>query len=40
MLRGVALQVSPPFVIGEDELGQIGAVFGAALDEASAARSG
>ena len=40
LLRGVALQVSPPFVITEDELGQIGEVFGAALDEASAARNG
>lgn len=32
LLRGVALQVSPPFVITEAELGQIGAVFAAALD--------
>jgi putrescine aminotransferase len=32
LLRGVALQVSPPFIIPEDELGQIGEVFGAALD--------
>jgi putrescine---pyruvate transaminase len=39
LLRGAALQVSPPFVITEDELGQIGEVFRAALDEASAARN-
>ena len=32
LLRGVALQVSPPFVITEAELGQIAAVFTAALD--------
>ncbi len=32
LLRGVALQVSPPFVITEAELGQVGAVFEAALD--------
>jgi putrescine aminotransferase len=37
LLRGIALQVSPPFVITEDELGQIGDVFRAALDEAGAA---
>ena len=40
LLRGMALQVSPPFVITEDELGQISEVFRAALDEASAARRG
>jgi putrescine aminotransferase len=40
LLRGMALQVSPPFVITEDELGQISDVFRAALDEASAARRG
>ena len=34
LLRGVALQVSPPFVITEDELAQVGEVFGAALDAA------
>jgi putrescine---pyruvate transaminase len=32
LLRGIALQVSPPFVITEAELGQIGSVFAAALD--------
>jgi putrescine aminotransferase len=32
LLRGVALQISPPFVITEAELGQIGATFTAALD--------
>ena len=32
LLRGVALQVSPPFVITEDEIGQIAAVFADALD--------
>ncbi|HXW45369.1 MAG TPA: aspartate aminotransferase family protein [Streptosporangiaceae bacterium] len=32
LLRGAALQVSPPFVITADELGQIGEVFRAALD--------
>jgi putrescine---pyruvate transaminase len=35
LLRGVALQVSPPFVITEDELGRIGEVFGATLDAAT-----
>jgi putrescine---pyruvate transaminase len=34
LLRGVALQVSPPFVITEAEIGQIAAVFAAALDQA------
>jgi adenosylmethionine-8-amino-7-oxononanoate aminotransferase len=32
LLRGVALQVSPPFVITSDQIGQIAAVFTAALD--------
>jgi putrescine aminotransferase len=32
LLRGVALQVSPPFVITEDEIGQIAAAFAGALD--------
>ncbi len=32
LLRGVALQVSPPFVITEDEIGQIAASFAGALD--------
>jgi adenosylmethionine-8-amino-7-oxononanoate aminotransferase len=36
LLRGVALQVSPPFVITEAEIGQISEVFGAALDAARA----
>ena len=31
-LRGVALQVSPPFVITEDELEAVGAAFAGALD--------
>jgi putrescine---pyruvate transaminase len=34
LLRGIALQVSPPFVITEDELARIGEVFRAALDAA------
>jgi adenosylmethionine-8-amino-7-oxononanoate aminotransferase len=37
LLRGVALQVSPPFVITEAEIAQIAEVFAAALD-AEAAR--
>src|SRR6516164_7162613 len=32
LLRGVALQVSPPFVITADEIGQIAEVFTAAFD--------
>ncbi len=32
LLRGVALQVSPPFVISEPEIAQIGAVLTAVLD--------
>jgi putrescine aminotransferase len=36
LLRGIALQVSPPFVITEDELARIGEVFRAALDAAAA----
>ncbi len=32
LLRGVALQVSPPFVITEEELGRIGEVFATVLD--------
>jgi adenosylmethionine-8-amino-7-oxononanoate aminotransferase len=31
-LRGVALQVSPPFVISEDEIGTLASVFAEALD--------
>jgi putrescine---pyruvate transaminase len=34
-IRGVALQVSPPFVITEDELEQTARVFGEALDAAA-----
>jgi putrescine aminotransferase len=33
LLRGVALQVSPPFVITESEIGRIAEAFGGALDE-------
>jgi putrescine---pyruvate transaminase len=32
LLRGIALQVSPPFVITEQEIGQIAAAFADALD--------
>jgi putrescine aminotransferase len=32
LLRGAALQISPPFVITEGEIGRIAAVFGAAFD--------
>jgi len=32
LLRGVALQVSPPFVITEEELDQVAAVFAETLD--------
>jgi putrescine---pyruvate transaminase len=35
LLRGVALQVSPPFVITEAEIAQIAEVFAAALDAAA-----
>jgi adenosylmethionine-8-amino-7-oxononanoate aminotransferase len=34
-IRGVALQVSPPFVITEDELATTARVFGEALDAAA-----
>jgi putrescine---pyruvate transaminase len=34
LLRGVALQVSPPFVITEAEIGRIAETFAAALDAA------
>jgi putrescine aminotransferase len=34
LLRGIALQVSPPFVITEAEIGQIADTFAAALDAA------
>jgi putrescine---pyruvate transaminase len=34
-IRGVALQVSPPFVITEDEIATTARVFGEALDEAA-----
>jgi len=33
LLRGVALQVSPPFVITEAEIGRIAEAFAGALDE-------
>ncbi|SRR5579875_954169 len=33
LLRGVALQISPPFVITEDEIAAIAAAFAGALDE-------
>ena len=33
LLRGVALQISPPFVITETELGQIAEAFAGAFDE-------
>jgi putrescine---pyruvate transaminase len=32
LLRGAALQISPPFVITEGEIGRIAAVFGAGFD--------
>ena len=38
LLRGVALQVSPPFVITEAEIGRIAEVFASALDEVAAGR--
>jgi putrescine aminotransferase len=34
-IRGVALQVSPPFVITEDEIATVAGVFGEALDAAA-----
>jgi putrescine---pyruvate transaminase len=36
LLRGLALQLSPPFVITEAEIGQIAETFAAALDAAAA----
>jgi putrescine---pyruvate transaminase len=39
LLRGVALQVSPPFVITEAEIEQIADTFAAALDAAALARA-
>ena len=36
LLRGAALQVSPPFVITEGEIARIAEVFAAALDAAAA----
>ncbi len=33
LLRGVALQVSPPFVITDAEIGRIAEAFAGALDE-------
>ena len=38
LLRGVALQVSPPFVITEAEIGRIAEVFASALDAVAAGR--
>jgi putrescine---pyruvate transaminase len=38
LLRGVALQVSPPFVITEAELSRIAEVFGAAFDAVAESR--
>jgi adenosylmethionine-8-amino-7-oxononanoate aminotransferase len=35
-IRGVALQISPPFVITEDELATTARVIGEALDAVSA----
>ena len=35
-IRGVALQVSPPFVVTEAELEQVAAAFAGALDAAAA----
>jgi adenosylmethionine-8-amino-7-oxononanoate aminotransferase len=35
LLRGTALQISPPFVITEAEIGTIAEAFAAALDEVS-----
>jgi adenosylmethionine-8-amino-7-oxononanoate aminotransferase len=32
LLRGVALQISPPFVITEEEIGRIADAFAGALD--------
>lgn len=40
LLRGVALQVSPPFVITEAEIGRIAEAFAGALDEVAAAARG
>jgi adenosylmethionine-8-amino-7-oxononanoate aminotransferase len=34
-IRGVALQVSPPFVVTEDELATAARVFGESLDAAA-----
>ena len=38
LLRGVALQISPPFVITEAEIGRIAEVFASALDAVAAGR--
>ena len=38
LLRGAALQISPPFVITEAEIGRIAEVFASALDEVAAGR--
>ena len=38
LLRGTALQISPPFVITEGEIARIAEVFGAAFDAAAVSR--
>ena len=38
LLRGAALQISPPFVITEGEIGRIAEVFGAAFDAVAVSR--
>ena len=38
LLRGVALQVSPPFVISEEEIGRIAEAFAGAFDEIARSR--
>jgi adenosylmethionine-8-amino-7-oxononanoate aminotransferase len=40
LLRGIALQVSPPFVITEAEIGRIAEAFAAALDQVAELVSG
>jgi adenosylmethionine-8-amino-7-oxononanoate aminotransferase len=36
-LRGVALQISPPFVVSEDQLGTIAAVLGESVEAVATA---
>jgi putrescine---pyruvate transaminase len=38
LLRGAALQISPPFVITEAEIARIAEVFGAAFDAVAVSR--